>query len=513
MHKVLSYKEDFKASLVVFLVALPLCLGIALASGAPLMSGVLAGIIGGIVVGVISDSKTSVSGPAAGLTVVVLGAINSLGDFFTFTAVVFLAGILQIIFGVLKAGRIGGYFPNSVIKGMLAAIGIILILKQIPHALGFDVDFMGDVAFFQKDGENTFTEILRAMQFFDFTAISISVLSLGSLFFWDRMVAQKNKFFELLPAPLFVVLLGVILNEVLFPLIFGIKLTESHVVDLPVEGGFNSFLNEIQSPNWNGLYQAGVYQVAITLAIIASLETMLSVEAVDKLDPRKNTTNKNREFIAQGIANMTAGLVGALPVTSVIVRSSANINAGARSKLSSVMHGVWLLVSVVFLYQMLELIPLASLAAILIHVGYKLSKPSLYKSVAKLGPVQLIPFLVTILAILFTDLLVGIFIGIVVGFVFVIQASFKKSIVVVNDGPDYLIRFLKDVSFLNKPEMTRILSGIPRGSNVVIDGSNHVYIDDDVIVIIEEFIEASEERGISFELLKSTFAINPFFKN
>lgn len=512
MQKLLAYRHDIKASVVVFLVALPLCLGIALASGAPLMSGILAGIVGGLVVGFVSNSTSSVSGPAAGLTVIVLGAINTLGDFYLFTVAVFLSGCMQVGLGLLKAGRIGGYFPNSVIKGMLAAIGIILILKQIPHALGVDVDFMGDISFFQIDGENTFSEIFKSLNAVDVKAALISSLSLIVLLFWDRMVALKNKFFEFVPAPLIVVLGGVLLNEFLFPNIFGAKLDGTHVVDLPLEGGVMSFIAELKLPNWEGLTQLAVYQVAATLAIVASLESMLSVEAVDKIDPRKNITDKNREFIAQGVGNMTSGLIGALPVTSVIVRSSANINSGARSKVSALLHGFWLLMAVVFLSRTLELIPLASLAAILIHVGYKLSQPSLYRRVAKLGAVQNIPFLVTIIAILFTDLLQGIFIGLIVGFIFVIRSSFKRSIIVVNEGPNYLIRFLKDVSFLNKPEMIEILSQIPRGSKVIIDGTNHLYVDDDVIVIIEDFMKAAEEKEITFEILRSSFAINPFFK-
>jgi MFS superfamily sulfate permease-like transporter len=395
---------------------------------------------------------------------------------------------------------------------MLAAIGIILILKQIPHALGVDVDFMGDITFFQNDGENTFSEIFKSINFIDIKAAIISVLSLAVLLYWDKKVALKNKFFEFVPAPLIVVLGGVLLNELLFPKFFGVKLDGTHVVDLPLEGGVMSFIAELKLPNWQGLNQLAVYKVAVTLAIVASLETMLSVEAVDKIDPRKNITDKNREFIAQGIGNITAGLIGALPVTSVIVRSSANINSGARSKASAILHGFWLLIAVVFLSHALELIPLASLAAILIHVGYKLSQPSLYRRVAKLGAVQNIPFLVTIIAILFTDLLQGIFIGMIVGFIFVIRSSFKRSIIVVNEGPNYLIRFLKDVSFLNKPEMIEILSQIPKGSKVIIDGTNHVSVDDDVIMIIEDFMKAADEKQITFEILRSSFAINPFFK-
>ncbi len=513
MKDILSLKHDFKSSVVVFLVALPLCLGISLASGAPLFSGILSGIIGGVIVGFISNSKTSVSGPAAGLTVIVLGAINTLGDFYLFTVAVFLAGCIQILLGAFKAGELGGYFPNSVIKGMLAAIGIILILKQIPHALGFDVDYMGDESFFQIDGENTFSEILKAFKYLNLSAVMISFLSLAALFLWDIInKSKKYSFFNNVPAPLFVVLLGVVLNEFIFIRLFGSRLDQSHLVDLPIQGGFISFFSEIQRPDWNGFLNPGVYRVAITLAIVASLETMLSVEAVDKIDPSKNVTNKNREFIAQGIGNMAAGLVGALPVTSVIVRSSANVESGGLTKASTMLHGLWLLVSVLFFCNWLEMIPLASLAAILIHVGFKLSKPSLYIQTSKLGEAQMIPFLITIVAILFTDLLVGIFIGLISGFVFILKSNMHTAVVVVNNGPDYLIRFIKDVSFLNKPKVLSIFEKIPPGSNVTIDGSNHVYIDNDIIAIIKDFLEVSNDRRIKCQIIKSSYAINSFFK-
>ncbi len=513
LEDLLKLKYDIKSSLVVFLVALPLCLGISLASGAPLFSGILAGVIGGIVVGLVSNSTTSVSGPAAGLAVIVLGAIQTLGDFQTFAVAVFLAGVIQVIFGLVKAGRLGEYFPNSVIKGMLAAIGIILILKQIPHAVGFDVDYMGDESFFQKDGENTFSEIFKSFKYLNLSAVIISFLSLCILIFWDKMVKEKKYvFFNTVPAPLLVVVVGVLLNEFILTKFFGSRLDGTHLVDLPVTGGVASFLSEINWPNWSGLAQFNVYKVAITLAIVASLESMLSIEAVDKIDPRKHVTNKNREFIAQGIGNMTSGLVGGLPVTSVIVRSSANINSGAVSRFSTILHGFWLLISVIFFCTWLELIPLATLAALLIFVGFKLSSPTLFRQTAKLGKAQLIPFLITIFAILFTDLLTGIFIGIISGFVFVINSNMQKTVVVVNEGPDYLIRFMKDTSFMNKPQVNLILAGIPKGSNVIIDGSNHVYIDNDIIVLIQDFLEVARERKINCDIIRSNFAMNPFFK-
>jgi MFS superfamily sulfate permease-like transporter len=504
--------KDIKASIVVFLVALPLCLGISLASGAPLFAGILAGIIGGIIIGSISKSHTSVSGPAAGLTVIVITAIETLGDFQTFTLAVLIAGALQVAMGCLRAGNAGSYFPNSVIKGMLAAIGLILILKQIPHFVGFDHSIIGDDAFLQKDGQNTFSEILLAAKAVNIGALLISLISLIGMILWDKQAKKGNKFFQLMPAPLFAVLAGVLFNQLIISKFDGLYLTEDHFVSLPIEGGITSFINLFKLPNWEGFSNFAVYKVAVTLAIVASLETLLSIEAVDKLDPYKRVSNKNRELVAQGVGNFVLGLIGGLPATSVIVRSSANVATGNRTKLSAILHGVWMMLAVIFIPRYLELIPLASLAAILILIGYKLSPPSLFKQMKKDGYNQFIPFVVTVLAILFTDLLLGIFIGMMVGFFFVIRSSSKKSIVVVNEGSDYLIRFMKDVSFLQKPFMKKTLYKIPPGSSVVIDGSSHLRVDDDVISIIQEFQEASEERNVKCEIIKSSLALNRFFK-
>ncbi len=505
-------QEDFRSSVVVFLVALPLCLGISLASGAPLLSGVVSGIIGGIVVGFISKSHTSVSGPAAGLTVIVLHAISTLGDFYSFTLAVFLAGIMQIIFSWVKAGKIGSYFPNSVIKGMLAAIGVILILKQIPHAIGFDSDYMGDESFLQFDGENTFSEVIKSFKVFNTGAVIVSILSILSMLYWDKYSKKGIKFFYLFPGALFVVLLGIFLNQVIFPQFSMLTLGQEHLVSLNVSSGFKSFFETFRMPNWQQLSNPAIFKVAITIAVVASLETLLSVEAVDKLDPHKRRTDKNKELFAQGFGNLLAGLVGALPVTSVIVRSSANIVSGGMTKRTTILHGIWLLLAVVMIPKYLEFIPLSSLAAVLILVGYKLCPPKLFKEIGSQGKEQMIPFLTTLLAILFTDLLQGIIIGVFVGFIFVIRSNIKKSVVMINDGSDYLIRFMKDISFLEKPSMIKILSEIPDNSNVIIDGSNHVYIDYDIIVIIQEFLEVCEERNINCQIERSTFALNSFFK-
>lgn len=507
-----SFKDDLRASIVVFLVALPLCLGISLASGAPLFSGVLAGMIGGLIVGFFSSSTTSVSGPAAGLAVIVLGAINSLGDFYIFTLAVFLAGLIQIALGLIKAGQVGSYFPNSVIKGMLAAIGIILILKQIPHAIGFDKSIIGDDAFFQMDGENTFSEILKALGAFKVGAIIISLISFSTIILWGRLAKKGLSLFQTVPGPLVAIVASVLANELLLSQFGLTALEKEHFVNLPVEGGLASFLNAMQPPEWSALSNAAVYKIAFTLAIVASLETMLSVEAADKIDPHKNTTNKNRELIAQGIGNSVAGLIGALPLTSVVVRTTANIDSGAVSKLSTILHGLWLLLAMIAFPIYLQHIPLASLATILILVGFKLAHPSLFKNFLSLGWIQFIPFVTTILAILFTDLLMGIIIGLVVGFIFVLRSNVFKSIVVVHDNNDYLIRFMKDVSFLNKPAMESILDGIPHGAHVIIDGSSHLYIDNDIVALIKDFLEVTEERNIHCEIIRSSYAMNDFFK-
>jgi len=507
-----NLQKDLKASIVVFLVALPLCLGIALASGAPSFSGILAGIVGGIIIGLLSKSHTSVSGPAAGLTVIVLSATQNLGDFYNFTLAVLIAGILQVLLGFLKAGNLGGYFPNSVIKGMLAAIGLILILKQIPHFLGFDSSLIVEDSFFQKDKLNTFTTIIVAIKHTNWSALIISILSIGIMIFWEMQAKKGKNFFKLIPGPLIAVLMAIFIGRIFSSETSLFFLSKDHFVLLPSGDGISSFFSSFRMPNWDAITNPLVFKSALTLAIVASLETLLSIEAVDKLDPHKRVTNKNSELVAQGIGNSISGLIGGLPVTSVIVRSSANVMSGGVSKLSAVLHGFWLLLTVVFIPRYLELIPLATLAAVLILVGFKLCPPSLFKKMAAEGKAQLIPFVVTILAILFTDLLIGIIVGLLVGFVFVLMSSSSHAIIMVRNNSDYLIRFSKDVSFLQKPVMEKMLDEIPRGSSLIIDGSNPVQIDHDIIVIIEEFLEVCKERKIDCEIIKDSTALNPFFK-
>lgn len=502
------WRDDVRASIVVFLVALPLCLGIALASNAPLVSGLIAGIIGGLVIGSLSKSPVSVSGPAAGLTVIVVNAISDLGDFQSFTLAVAIAGMIQLIFGLCRGGVIGNYFPSSVIKGMLAAIGIILMLKQFPHAVGFDSDFMGNDAFEQRDGLNTFSEIWQAIQSCHPGAIVISVFSLFLMLGWERLAGKGHRIFQLIPGALGAVFLSVLFNKLWSG--SSLELGAQHLVNLPFTN-FQGILAEMRFPDISRIMDPQILIVAVTLALVASLESLLSVDAADKLQGEGLRTDKNRELIAQGIGNTLSGLIGGLPITAVIVRTSANISAGAKSKLSSVLHGLWLLLCVGTIPAILNLIPLSTLATILLLVGYKLAKPSLFKSVWAKGKDQFIPFVVTIAAILFTDLLFGIGIGLLVGFFFVVKASHHQSLTMVSDGDYYLIRFHKDVSFIQKSALQKIFDKIPENASVLIDGGDGVYVDDDILEMVEEFIQRAEMKKIQVTIKKSSTSLSPFF--
>jgi MFS superfamily sulfate permease-like transporter len=507
-----NFSHDLPASIVVFLVALPLCLGVALASGAPLFAGIIAGVVGGIIVGSISGSALSVSGPAAGLTTIVLSSIATMGSFEAFLTTVFLAGIIQFMLGVFKAGTIGNYFPSSVIKGMLAAIGIILVLKQVPHAIGYDGDFEGDERFIQADGENTFTEIVNALGYINFGAVIIFGVSLMILMLWERPIIKNHKFSTLLPAPLFVVLTGMLLNILFTNAIGSLAIHEEHLVSLPVADSLASFVNQFALPDLSVIQRKETWTIAFTIAIVASLESLLSLDAVDKLDPFKRTSPLSRELKAQGLANVVCGLIGGLPVTAVIVRSSANVAAGAKTSASAILHGLLLFLTVLFIPHVLNKIPLASLAAILLMVGYKLAKPSLIRDMYYKGKDQFIPFAVTIVAILLSDLLIGITIGILVGLFFVLKTNFHRALFSVNENGNYLIRLTKDVSFLNKALLRQTFKEIPDGSTVIIDGGRSVFIDQDILETINDFRESASNRDISVELKQSITAYNSLFK-
>ena len=489
-----NLKNDFPAGLVVSLVALPLCLGVALASTGRsdlLFSGIIAGVIGGIVVGALSGSPLGVAGPAAGLVVIVLNALETLGSFEAFLLAVVIAGVLQVIAGFLKAGIIGYYFPSSVIKGMLAAIGITLILKEIPHALGYDKDFMGDEAFLQADGHNTFTEIWYSFKYSHWGAIIISIVSLGILLLFDRPFMKKIQLFKFLPGALFVVLIGILLNSVLAGASPEFALVGEHMVQLPVASSVDEFLSFFKMPDWSAITNPDVYTVAITLAIVASLESLLSVEATDKLDPYKRNTPTNRELLAQGVGNITSGLIGGLPITQVIVRSSANIEAGGKTKMATIVHGALLLISAIVIPAYLNMIPLAALAAVLLLVGFKLAKPSLFIGMYKLGMEQFIPFVVTVVAILMTDLLKGIAIGMVVAIYFILRKNYKHSYHYkkeeYKDGDVITLSLSEEVTFLNKGSIGLTLEKLPDNATVVIDASKSMNVDYDVLEIIQDF--------------------------
>ncbi len=498
-----NLSADLPAGLVVSLVALPLCLGIALASGAPLFAGLIAGVVGGIVVGVLSGSEISVSGPAAGLAVIVASAIQQLGSFQTFLLAVAIAGALQLLLGVVRAGVLGNYVPNAVIKGMLAAIGVVIILKQIPHALGRDADFEGDFDFFQTMGgeSNTFLDILNAVSSASPAAVAISAVSLVILLGWERPVVQRQRLLKLVPAPLLVVFAGVLLNELFRAAGTGLHLTaeDGHLVSIPVAGSVAGFFGQFTVPDWSAWTNRQVYATAATLAVVGSVETLLSLEASDKLDPLRRISDPNRELRAQGVGNLVSGLLGGLPVTAVIVRSSANVYAGARTRLSAVAHGALLLLCVMAIPALLNRIPLAALAAILLVIGYKLTKVALYRAMYAAGMDQFLPFIITVLAVVFTDLLTGIGIGLVVGFFFVIRANHHAAITLVNQDQYHLLRFNKDASFVNKNEFKEALTRIPDGATLIVDGTRATYIDPDIYDVLADFERNAAYRGITVE--------------
>ncbi|MBK9175154.1 MAG: SulP family inorganic anion transporter [Flavobacteriales bacterium] len=494
------WKQDLPASLVVFLVAVPLCLGIALASGAPPIAGLIAGVIGGIVVGGASGSQLGVSGPAAGLAVIVAGSIGLLG-LPAFLLAVVLAGAMQLVLGFLGAGVIAYYFPNSVVKGMLSGIGIIIILKQIPHAFGYDKDYEGDLAFIQPDNQNTFSELALALGAITPGAVVIAAVCLGILLLWETKWIKQVKILAQVPGPLLAVIAGIVLGSAQG--IMGAHgLATEHYVDLP---DLSTGLAAIQLPSWSAITDLRVWTAALTLAIVASLETLLCVEATDKLDAQKRITPTNRELKAQGVGNILSGIVGGLPLTQVIVRSSANIQTGGRTKLSTILHGVWILLALLLFPQLMEMIPLASLAAILFVVGYKLAKPILFKQMWAKGWPQFVPFIITILGVVFTDLLTGVLLGMAVGIFIVLRNNYLTPFHFDGDLSDtskpIRIELSEEVTFFNKASIQRTLADLPNGTHVVIDGHRTVNLDPDVLEIIEECRVRRKEEGIHIELV------------
>lgn len=497
-----NFGGDLAAGLVVFFVAVPLCLGIALASGAPLFSGIVAGIVGGLVIGVLSKSQLSVSGPAAGLAAIVLAAITDLGAFDIFLCAVIIAGVIQLALGFLKAGSIANYFPSNVIEGMLAGIGLIIILKQLPHAIGYDKDYEGSESFAGIDGGNTFSFLADAVNFITPGAVVIALISIGLMLTWEKVDFLKK--IKVLPGPLVAVVVGVLLNELFVMTNSPLAITKEHLVNLPVPASFGDFFAQFALPNLDGFTNSKVWVHGVTIAIVASIETLLCLEAVDRLDPLKRYSPTNRELKAQGVGNIISGLIGGLPITSVIVRSSANVNSGGKTKISTIFHGALLLICAGSIPFLLNKIPLAVLAAILLLTGYKLAKPALFKKWYAAGFYQFFPFVVTVVAIVFTDLLLGVALGMVISIFFILRENLKSPYFFQHNehqtGEIIHINLAQEVSFLNKAAIKLTLENLPSDSYVIIDASETVYIDHDVLELIKEFREIKAvERNIRVE--------------
>lgn len=491
-----TLQRDAPAGTVVFLVALPLCLGIALGSGAPMFGGILAGVIGGIVVGALSGSHVSVSGPAAGLAVIVLNGIHNLGSYEALLVAVAISGVLQIAFAALNLGVIADYVPNSVIKGMLAGIGILIVLKQIPHALGWDQDYEGDFRFLEFNGNTIFSDIAKALASVAPGALIIFLIGLAVLLLWGKL-ARRSRLLKLVPGPLAVVVLGIAINQLLGVVWPSRQLADAaHLVNLPIPKSAADFLRQFVFPDVVAIANKSVWILAATIAVVGSLETLLSLEAADRLDPYKRISSTRRELLAQGVGNIISGLVGGLPITSVVVRTAANVEAGAQTRMSTIIHGILLLIAVILLPGVLRLTPLACLATILIVVGFKLTQPSLYRAVYSQGWSQFVPFLTTALAVVFFDLLTGVLIGLACGIFFVIKTNHHDAITVVSQDSNYLFRFTKDASFINKNEFRRKLRELPDGSRVLIDGSRALFIDHDIIEIVEDFRRLAPYKNI-----------------
>lgn len=497
-----NLKHDAPSGLVVFLVAVPLCLGIALASGAPLFSGIIAGMVGGIIVTSFSGSQLGVSGPAAGLAAIVLAGIQDLGSFEVFLVAVVIAGVIQFILGVARAGIIGYYFPSAVIKGMLAGIGVIIFLKQIPHAFGYDADPEGDLGFIQADGENTFSELINMINFISPGAITIALISLAILILWEQPFIKRIKITQVIQGPLVVVIVGIILAIAFSGT--SMSISQDHMVSIPVASDFNGFIDQFTLPDFSAFGMIEVWILGITIAIVASLETLLCVEATDKLDPQKRVTPTSRELRAQGIGNFVSGLIGGLPVTQVIVRSSANIQSGGKTRASALIHGFLILICAMLIPNVLNMIPLSSLAAILLVVGYKLAKPALFKQMFKSGYQQFIPFVVTVLAIVLTDLLKGIGIGMAVAIFYILLNNLKNPFVLKETHDKahkhYRIVLAEMVTFLNKAQILKELNKIPNDAELLIDASRTRHIQHDVLEIINDFKESAQYKNIDLKM-------------
>ncbi|HEX5657969.1 MAG TPA: SulP family inorganic anion transporter [Polyangiales bacterium] len=506
VRKASTIAVDLRAGLIVFLVALPLCLGIATASGAPAMSGLVAGIVGGTVVAWLSGSQLSVAGPAAGLTVIVLDGMQRLG-LHAFSVSVLLAGGIQIALGALGAGRLAQLVPNAVIRGMMAAIGLILVLKQLPHAVGYDADPEGDFAFSQRDGHNTFSELFYALEYVTLGAIAVSVVAALTLYLWRNY--RGLPLTRYVPRELMAVCTGAIAG-----LLFegsALDLAAEHRVSMPLlqQGGLRALWS---MPDWSAFQRLDVWRLGLTLSLVASIESLLCLEATDRIDPQRRTSAPNRELFAQGSGNLVSGLLGGLPLTAVVVRSFTNVQAGGRTRLASLTHGVLLLFVALFLGRFINHVPLAALAVVLLLVGYKLTSPRLYLNVWRSGRAQFLPFAATIVAILVTDLLTGTLFGFAFAAAFVLYGHYTQAIMVTDDGKNRLIRFVSDVSFLHKARLKEAFESAPHGGEIIVDGTRARLIDPDVIDALDDLQAAAKTRGIEFTVQRSQTALHAYFQ-
>ena len=515
-----SVQADAKSGLVVFLVALPLCLGIAIASGAPPLAGIITGIIGGIVVGLLSNSNVSVSGPAAGLIAIVLLAINDLG-FEAFILSVILAGLFQIILGFAKAGNISNYFPSGVIDGMLTGIGIIIIKKELPHAIGYDKEHEGDFFNYNllnKEDSGFFNELINAFNYSHLGIIITTLICLSILIAFNQVASLKK--IKAVPGALVVVVVSIALNEIYRMAVPDFLIKDEHLVSLPVASSFNEFIAQFSTPDFSAITNLNVWVTAVTIAAVASIETLLCIEAGDKMDPHKRYTSANKELKAQGIGNILTGLLGGLPLTSVIVRTTANITSGAKTKLSAVIHGVLLLIAVILIPSSLNKIPMAALAAILLMIGYKLASPQVFKRMYSIGKFQFIPFIVTVIGVVGTDLLKGVGMGLIMSILFILTGNLKIAYFFRkekhNDGEVIKINLAQEVSFLNKAAIKQTLAHLPENSRVIISAHDTVYIDYDVLELIRDFSEhGCKNKNIFVELhdFKKAYKVSNSIEN
>jgi MFS superfamily sulfate permease-like transporter len=497
-----SLRPDLLSGFVVFLVALPLCLGIAIASGAPVVAGIVSGVVAGIVVTWLSGSEMSISGPSASLTVTIATGALAMGSWQGFLAVGVIAGAIQVVLSIFRSGVIAAFFPNSVIKGMLAAIGLTIIFKQIPHALGWDSDYEGDESFFQVfDHSNTFLNILESLEHVAEGAILVSLAGFLVNWFWTTRAIKETAYLKYVPAPLMIVLTGVLVNLSFFRWLpqYALQTGSAHMVNVPSLLSPAAIRSALTFPDFSVLSHLDAWVLALVIALIGTMETLLSIEALDRMDPEHRVSDGNRELLAQGIGNVLSSFLGGLIMTSAIVRSSTNIYAGAKTRISCFAHGVFMLVFCILFATFLNQIPLAALAVVLITVGYKLVSPALVRSVWRLGLEQFIPFCVTLIAVVFSDLLTGVGIGLAVGFMMIMRMNHQSAITVVNDNDQYLIRFAKDVTFAHKLRFKRALTDLPEGCYVIIDGAGAQFIDFDILEAIKDFLEVAKGRNIKVE--------------